>query len=124
MKKWLWLWRSMAVSGLLGLVGLIIIWNAWLDPQQHMPRSIELLIMLTPLIFIVRGVLHGRNISHVYATLLALWYITIGFAFFLDPVERMYGTLLMLFSTMLYIGSFFSTTTTSERKPRSSKASR
>ena len=103
----LWLARTLAIGGLLGLVILIVLWNGWLDPQQRVPRSIELSIMLFPLLFLVRGILGGRPPAHVHATLISLLYLSIGIWFAFTPGEEPYGYLMTTLSIMLYLGGFF-----------------
>ncbi|HPE61109.1 MAG TPA: DUF2069 domain-containing protein [Thiolinea sp.] len=103
----LWLARTLAITGMLGLIFLIVLWNGWLDPQQQIPRSIELLIMLFPLLFLVRGILGGRAPTHVHATLISLLYFSIGIWFAFTPGEEPYGYLMSALSIMLYLGGFF-----------------
>lgn len=98
------LWRAVALIGLLGLIFLIIIWNGWLTPIQKIPRSLEMLILLTPLMFFVRGLLNGSYTRHVQAAFPALFYFLIGVWYGLTPQEEKYGYLMALFSSMLYLG--------------------
>jgi uncharacterized membrane protein len=100
------IWRSLAVGGLLGLIFLIILWNGWLTPVQQMPRWMELLILLSPLMLLVRGILHGWVSTHVKAVLVSLIYTTIGLWYASSQQEKPYGYLLLLFSVCLYLGGF------------------
>ncbi len=104
--NYLILWRILAISGLFGLIFLIILWNGWLSPIQVIPRSIELLILLTPLLFFVRGLLNGNYSTHVNAAFPALLYFLLGVWYALTPGEEVYGYLLVIFSFMLYLGGF------------------
>jgi uncharacterized membrane protein len=100
------IWQGMAIIGLIGLILLIILWNGWLTPVQTIPRSIEMLIMLAPLLLFLRGTLHGRYNTHVIITFPAMFYLLIGFWYVFTPQEEIYGYLMMLFSLLLYTGGF------------------
>jgi len=104
--KMLRVWHSLAVGGLLGLMGLIILWNGWLDPARQMPLWLDLLVLLTPLALLVRGILQGRIPTHVHAVLVSLIYATLGIWYASGQQERLYGYLLLLFSICLYVGGF------------------
>ncbi|MEZ5454109.1 MAG: DUF2069 domain-containing protein [Thiothrix sp.] len=106
--KLLLLWRTLSVGGLLGLILLVILWNGWLTPVQHMPRWLELLVLLAPLLYLVRGILHGRVASSVHAILISLVYATLGVWYAVSPPEEIYGYLMLAFSIALYFGSFMS----------------
>ena len=120
MKNLIGLWRACAVSGLLGLIVLIVVWNGWLSPTQQFPRSIEILLLLLPLLPLVRGIIRGSNRSHVFSILVALLYATLGVWYLFSPHEAIYGWLMILASTLLYIGGFMSAklTGTGKREPK------
>ncbi len=99
-------WRLVASIGLLGLIFLIIAWNGWLTPVQHVPRWIELLLLLTPLMLLVRGIFHGWGTVYVYSILVSLLYATLGAWYAIAPLEQFYGYGLLGFSVLLYLGSF------------------
>jgi uncharacterized membrane protein len=100
------LWRVVASLGLLGLIFLIIVWNGWLTPVQQVPRWLELLLLLTPLMLLVRGVFHGWGTVYVYGILVSLLYATLGAWYAVAPPEQAYGYGLLGFSVLLYAGSF------------------
>ena len=100
------LWRSLASGGLIGLIFWIILWNGWLTPVQEVPRWIELLLLLTPLMLMVRGVLHGRPSTHVYALLASLFYASMGCWYAMAPPDQWYGYVLLFLSVCLYVGGY------------------
>lgn len=100
------IWRNLTLFGLLGLIGLIVLWNAWLRPVQHVPLWLELGLLLTPLLLLVRGVWQGNAKTHVFAVLVSLLYLMLGIWIALDPQERVYGYALILLSVCLYAGAF------------------
>jgi len=107
LKRWQWL----TTLSLLGLILLIVLWNSWLTPVQHIPRSIELLLLLTPLLFFLRGILHKRYDSYVQVTFPALFYFLLGIWYALTPQEVGYGIGMTLLGLCLYLGGFFSART-------------
>lgn len=104
--KLLLLWRTLSVGGLVGLIFWIIIWNGWLTPVQYMPRWLELLIFLAPLLYLIRGIFHGRVSTSVHAILISLLYATAGIWFAFSPQEEIYGYIMIALSACLYLGSF------------------
>ncbi|MEE9302790.1 MAG: DUF2069 domain-containing protein [Thiotrichaceae bacterium] len=104
--RYIIVWRTLAITGLLGLIFLIILWNGWLSPIQKIPRSLELLILLTPLLFFVRGILNGTYSTHVKTVFPGILYFVLGVWYALTPKEEIYGYLLIIFSFMLYLGGF------------------
>nr|CAA6830120.1 MAG: Unknown protein [uncultured Thiotrichaceae bacterium] len=100
-------WRGVTIIGVFGLLGLIIIWNGWLAPVQQVPLWLELLLFGLPLALLARGILYGKAIAHVRATMISLAYTTISIWFILTPQEETYGYLMLLFSILLYAGGFF-----------------
>ncbi len=105
--KYLIVWRVLSLAGLFGLIFLILGWNGWLTPVQKIPRSIELIILLVPLLLLVRGILHGRYSTHVKAAFpVGILYFVLGVWYSLTPKEEIYGYLLVALSFMLYLGGF------------------
>ena len=101
-------WRNLASVGLIGLILWVILWNGWLTPYQRVPRWLELLLLLTPLLSLLRGVLYSRPKPLFYSLLASLVYVTMGFWYVLEPPEQLYGYLLIAFSICLYTGAFMS----------------
>ena len=102
------IWKIVTNISLLGLIALIIIWNGWLSPVQHIPKSLEMILLLAPLLFFMRGILHERYNSYVQVTFPALFYFLLGIWYAVSPQEMAYGLIMTLFSTLLYLGGFFS----------------
>lgn len=100
------IWRNLTLFGLMGLIGLIVVWNAWLRPVQHVPLWLELALLLAPLLLLVRGIWQGNAKTHVFAVLMSLLYLMLGIWVVLDPQERAYGYALILLSVCLYAGAF------------------
>jgi len=106
MKRYLWLWRHLTLSGLFGLITLIVVWNVALARVQYVPVLFELAIMLPPLLWLAWGILKGDAVRHVYGILLALLYAMLGVWYAFTPQESFYGISMLLFSTLLYLGAW------------------
>ncbi len=102
-----WWVRGCAIGGLFGLIGLIAAWNGWLAPVQEVQLWLEMLIFILPLALLIRGILRGHPVTHVYATMVALLYMIFGCWYAFTPQEEIYGYLMLLLAVMLYIGGFF-----------------
>ncbi len=98
--------RVVTLTGYFGLILLLTVWNAWLDPPQSFPRSLVLVVLLAPLLFPLRGLLHGKPYTHAWTSFLALVYFTLGVGVtYAAPQERIYGVLEIVFSVLLYTGA-------------------
>lgn len=109
--KYLKLWHGLAIIGLLGLIALIIVWNGWLATEQTSPKSLEITVFVLPLLFFVRGVLHGRYQTLVLSMFVALIYALLGTWYAFTPSEGIYGTAMIILSTLLYTGAYCYTRT-------------
>lgn len=116
-------WQGLAIAGLLGLVVLIIVWNAWLAPweTQVIPRPIEFAIFLLPLAFLTKGLINGSNTVHAYASFTSLFYVLFGFWYILTPLEEYYVAGMLFFGFLLYIGSFMYARKTMIKTPKNKK---
>ncbi len=98
-------WRALAGIGAVGLCILIIVWNGWLTPVQEIPRSIEIALLLTPLLVFLRNILRGQRNAFIVATLLSFVYALIGIWYIYSEQEKIYGYLMLLLSLCLFFGS-------------------
>ena len=93
--------NALALAGVLGLFALILVWNAWLAPPQVVPRALVLILLLTPLLLPLPGLLAGRAYTHAWSAFLAMLYFVIGVfhAAGMGP-ERGYGWLMICLSVV------------------------
>ena len=85
------------------LFGLLVVWNAWLAPSAYFPVALVLLVMVSPLLLPLRGLLHGRPYTHMWAGLLALLYFTHGLMeAYVNPAERLYAVTEALLAVGLF----------------------
>ena len=97
-------WRFVAAVGAVGLVVLIVLWNGWLSPVQEFPRSIEIGLLVAPLLIFLRNILRGERNAFIVATLLSFVYALLGIWYIYSPEEALYGYLMLALSLLLFFG--------------------
>lgn len=111
--------RWCALIGYLGLVGLLLSWFTWLAPPQNIPRVVVIVLLVVPLLFPLRGMIHARRYTHQWVGFLSLFYFMVGVdASFNHAEGQAYlGYWTVVFSLMLFVGStFFARFTPSDRQ--------
>jgi len=96
--------RWLTLGGYFGLFFLILTWTSLIDPPQHLPRSLVLLALLLPLLAPLRGLLHGRQRTHAWTSLLSLLYVVIGITLAAVAEDRVYGLSMLGFALVLFSG--------------------
>ena len=76
--RWLSVLRVISLGGYFALLLLLVLWAVWLQPPAHLPVAFVLLMGVGPLLFPLRGLLHGRAYTHAWASMLLLLYFTHG----------------------------------------------
>ncbi|HEY0635165.1 MAG TPA: DUF2069 domain-containing protein [Gammaproteobacteria bacterium] len=102
--------RVSALLGYFGLLILLMVWIIWLRPidTPRLPTSLSLLLLVGPLMFPLRGLLHGRPYTHAWVSLLALFYLFLGISeAWSDSAQPLLTALEIIFSTLLYLGAMF-----------------
>lgn len=64
------------VAAFLGLIALCVAWELWLAPLR--PGGSWLVLKVLPLLAALRGILHARNYTLKWSTLMILIYVTEG----------------------------------------------
>jgi uncharacterized membrane protein len=101
--------RTLTLIGYFGLLGFIPLWYLVLQPIEAKFVSMTLLIQAGPLLFPLRGILHGRVYTHAWAMYLALFYFIIGIWYAGDSSTRLFGIIFSLLSVLFFIGSMLYT---------------
>lgn len=70
--------RAISLLGYFALLLLLVLWATWLQPPEHLPVAVVLVLGVGPLLFPLRGMLHGRAYTHAWASMLLLLYFTHG----------------------------------------------
>ena len=98
----------MTLIGYFGLLSSIILCNTILEPEPESPVALILLFVAVPLLFPLRGLLHGRPSSNIFAALLSLIYFVHGVTVVAsDPDTRIFIVLEIFFSLVLFSGAAF-----------------
>ncbi|WP_245675815.1 DUF2069 domain-containing protein [Halofilum ochraceum] len=71
-------YRAAALAAYFALLVLMLNWFTWLAPPERMPIAIALILTAVPLLFPLRGLLHGRLYTHAWTSFLALPYFILG----------------------------------------------
>jgi len=69
---------ALTLTGYLGTFALLMAWYTWLAPSPHFPVALVLLLLVSPLLFPLRGLLHARRYTVAWSCFLALFYFTHG----------------------------------------------
>jgi uncharacterized membrane protein len=101
------IFRMLTQFGYLGLMALIFSWHLFLKPLPPQFVSITLLMQLGPLMFPLRGLLHGKTYTHVWASYLALFYFVLGVWYAASDETLLFGIFICVFSLAFFIGAVF-----------------
>lgn len=101
--------RWCTLIGYFGLLGLLLSWFTWLAPPKNIPRVVPIVLLVVPLLFPLRGLLHARRYTHQWVTFVSMFYFAVGVdtSFNHGDGEAWLGYLTVLFSLMLFVGSMF-----------------
>lgn len=100
--------RLASLTGYFGLLILLTLWFTVLAPSSHLPVVVMLMVFVGPLLFPLRGLLHGKPYTHAWTSMLTLLYFTHGvIEAWSNNAERGYALLEVFFSVLLFLGSMF-----------------
>lgn len=94
----------LAMLGWFSLFALLCFNIIMTQNGSELPRSIQLLILPGPLLIFLKGMLHGKPKTHLFASIAALVYFSLGVSTAIDAGSRSYGLLLVLCSVLLFTG--------------------
>jgi uncharacterized membrane protein len=96
---------GLVLTGHLGTFALLLSWYAWLAPSPLFPVALVLLVLVTPLLLPLRGILHARRYTIAWSCFLALFYFTHGVvSAWNTPSTQTLGLLEILTSTLWFVG--------------------
>jgi len=97
---------ALTLFGYFGTLGLLTAWYSWLAPPTHFPVALILLITLVPLLFPLRGLLHGRKYTFAWSCFLALLYFTHGvMEAYSSAVTRQLGLVEVLCTSVWFVAA-------------------
>jgi len=101
--------RLITLLGYFGLLTFIPLWYLLIEPIEARFISMTILIQMGPLLFPLRGILHGRVYTHAWSMYLALFYFIVGIWYAGDSSTRLFGIIFSLLSVMFFVGSMLYT---------------
>jgi len=100
--------RQATLLGYFGLFALTLLWVTMLFPPVRIPTSVMLLIFVGPLLFPLRGILHGKTYTHKWTAFLVLLYFMHGVVeAWANPAARWLAIAEILLSIILFTGCIF-----------------
>ncbi len=101
--------RACTLLGYFGLLLFIPLWHLKIEPIPPEFISMTMLVQVGPLLFPLRGILHGRVYTHAWSMYLALFYFVWGIWYAGDASTRGFGIGFSLLSVIFFIGTMFYT---------------
>jgi uncharacterized membrane protein len=97
--------RVTALAGYFALLALLLARYTIIAPPERIPVSIVLVVVAVPLLFPLRGLLHGRPYTHAWTSFLALVYFALGVDTVAADVVPLVGWGLVAASLALFGGA-------------------
>jgi uncharacterized membrane protein len=100
--------RWLALGSYLGLIGWLMLWIMALGDFAREHISLLLLLLVTPLLLPLRGVLAGRDKALVWGTLVSLIYLVHGgMIAWSDPAQRWAGLIELTLSIVYLVSASY-----------------
>jgi uncharacterized membrane protein len=97
---------TLTLFGYFGTLILLTAWYSWLAPTTLFPIALILMIVLIPLLFPLRGLLHGRKYTFAWSCFLALLYFIHGvMEAYSSEVTRHLGLVEVLFTSTWFVAA-------------------
>ena len=97
---------ALTLFGYFGTLVLLTLWYSWLAPATLFPAALVLMVLVVPLLFPLRGLLHGRKYTFAWSCFLALLYFTHGvMEAYSNDVTRPLGLLEVTFSSLWFLSA-------------------
>ena len=104
-EKKLRFYQNIALTGYLSLFLILMLNIVWLIPSRHFPTALVLLVIVTPLLFPLRGLLNNKTYTYQWASFLSLAYFAHGISeMSAYPQLWFAGLLETLAATVMYLG--------------------
>jgi uncharacterized membrane protein len=99
----------LALCGYFALIAGIYLWHIVIHKTEHHLISLILLLQLGPLIFPLRGLLHGRIYTHAWSMYLAMFYFVLAIWYSSAAETRYFGLYLVAASLVFLAGTLLFT---------------
>jgi len=104
-QKKLQLAQNLALSGYFSLLMILMLNISWLIPSRHFPTALVLIVIASPLLLPMRGLLKNNTYTYQWASFLALPYFAHGISEMSAYPDFWYAGLMeTLTSILMYIG--------------------
>ena len=99
-------YRRLALFSYFALLILLMLWFTWLAPSKTIPTSLVILFGIGPLMFPLRGLLHGKTYTYAWSSFLILGYFIHGVVeAYADPQVRLLAMIEIILSCLFYVGA-------------------
>jgi uncharacterized membrane protein len=100
------LFRRLAIGSFLGLLISLLCWITLAEHSENYPTAAWLVIAIFPLLFPLRGILHGKPYTHAWTSFLMLAYFAHGIGELYSASSfHVYAALEILFSLITFSAS-------------------
>lgn len=98
--------KQLALFSFFGLMVSLICWITLAEHSSNYPTSALLILALVPLLFPLRGLLHGKTYTHAWTSFLMLLYFSHGVGeLYSAQGFHLYASLEIFFSFMTFSAS-------------------
>jgi len=97
--------RALTLVGYFSLMIGIYVWHILINKTDEQLMAIILLVQAGPLLFPLRGLLHGKTYTHAWSIYLAIFYFIIGVWYAGAEEARMFGLYIIATSLMFLVGT-------------------
>ena len=97
--------RWITLTGYFGLMIGLYVWHLVINQTEPHLISIIILTQLGPLMFPLRGLLHGRTYTHAWSIYLAIFYFIVGIWYSGKDETLMFGLYVTAFSLTFFTGT-------------------
>ncbi|WP_117235177.1 DUF2069 domain-containing protein [Vibrio maerlii] len=102
--------RYLALTGNLGLLVWVVLWQYTLSPHEQFNPSTLAIVWAIPLLFPLPGILIGKPYTHAWANFVLMLYYLHGFTIlYISPDERWLAGIELLLTTTAFISNILYT---------------
>ncbi len=104
-QKKLIFYQNIALTGYFSLFLILMLNIVWLIPSIHFPTALVLLVIVSPLLFPMRGLLNSKTYTYQWASFLSLAYFAHGISEISAHPNSWYAGLLeTIAAVIMYLG--------------------
>ncbi len=103
------IYRWLTLLGYFSLMAGIYSWHLLINKTEPQLMSIIIILQLGPLLFPLRGLLHGRVYTHAWSMYLAIFYFIVGVWYASGGESLLFGIFVIITSLMFFTGAMLYT---------------